>query len=182
MFAFPTGMEWLVLLQTSPPGTLIWGEVEQGDTDEEHFVFAVREDSWRIEALPKSGTGGILIDVRMGVMAVDTSEGQRVAYVPVLIKATDLYETNFNALHFDDHTMALLGKPYLILFVGDSGSIERTLWFPKNAQLEMIGKRAKALFDAEPWTDADFDEAKAIVMESYPLENLWEQLGQTRRG
>jgi hypothetical protein len=182
MLQLPTGMEWLVLLQSSPPGTLIWGEMVQDDTGEEHFVFALREDSWRIEALPESVTGGVLIDVRMGVMNVETSEGKKVAYVPVLMKATDLYETNFNVLHFDDRTMRLLAAPYLILFVGDSGSIERTLWFPKNAQLEMMCKRAKALFDAEPWTDADYDEAKAIVMESYPLENLWEQLGQTRRG
>jgi hypothetical protein len=45
----------------------------------------------------------------------------------------------------------------------------------------MIGKRAKALFDEDPWTDPDFDEAKAIVMDSYPLEDLWEALGQPRR-
>jgi hypothetical protein len=177
----PIGMEWLVLLRTAPPGTLIWGEAEQAETGEEYFVFALREDSWRIKQLPQTLTGGVLLDVRMGIMNVTTESGQKVAYVPVLMKAHDLYETNFNVLHFDDHTMSLLGQAYVILFVGDSGNVERSLWFPPSAQLEMIGKRAKALFDEDPWTDPDFDEAKAIVMDSYPLEDLWEALGQPRR-
>jgi hypothetical protein len=94
----------------------------------------------------------------------------------------DTYETNFNVLHFTDKTLELLGQPYLVLLVGDSGMVERGLWFPANPQLEMIGKRARELFEEDPWTDPDFDEAKAIVMESYPLTDLWEQLGETRRG
>jgi hypothetical protein len=179
----PAGMEWLALLRSAPPGALIWGEVVQAETGDEYFVFALREETPRIKRLPQSPTGGTLLDVRMGVMAVTTEGGQRVAYVPVLMKARgDTYETNFNVLHFTDKTLELLGQPYLVLLVGDSGMVERGLWFPANPQLEMIGKRARELFEEDPWTDPDFDEAKAIVMESYPLTDLWEQLGETRRG
>jgi hypothetical protein len=131
----PTGMEWLALLRTMPPGALIWGEGVHPESGDEYFIFALREESERIQRLPESMTGGVLLDVRMGIMNVETEGGQRVSYVPVLMKARDLYETNFNVLHFDDHTMSLLGQAYVILFVGDSGNVERSLWFPPSAQL-----------------------------------------------
>jgi hypothetical protein len=174
-------MEWLAWLRTMPPGALIWGEGVHPESGDEYFMFALREETPRIKQLPQTGTGGVLLDVRMGVMAVETSSGQRVAYVPVLMKGRDLYETNFNVLHFNEHSLELLGQPYVILIVGDSGNVERSLWFPANPQLQMIGTRAKEMFDEDPWTDNDFNEAKAIVEDTYPLDELWDQLGPTRR-
>ena len=177
----PTGMEWLAWLRTMPPGALIWGEGVHPESGEEYFMFALREESPRIKRWPQTRAGGVLLDARMGVMAIDTPSGQRVAYVPVLMKGRDLYETNFNVLHFDEHTLELLGKPYVLLMVGDSGNVERSLWFPANPQLQMIGTRAKEMYDEDPWTDDDFNQAKNIVEGNYTLEALWEQLGPKRR-
>lgn len=177
-FAYPESMSWLPFLTYSSPGTMLWATLKSSEDGGEAFYFMLREESQIIKAIPKLPSGGVPVEWRLGVISYAVSSGKRVPVIVVLVKtAGGISEVTINALHLDDETMALLDEPFMMLFVGDSGSVERTLIFPSSDVVKEVLKLGRTAYDRYPWTDPDFDEAKEMFEQSTDLGSLWTQMG-----
>jgi hypothetical protein len=182
-FALPAGMAWLEYMKTGAPGTMIWEVMRQADSGDRSIAFIVREESPIIEALPAGLGGGVILEWRIGLLPVSVSSGRRVGFVPVMLRTPGgIAETNFNVLHLEQEDRPLLDQPAILILVGDRGSAERSVLFPNLGQeaLAPSARGAIEIFEQEPWTDADYNEAKAIVERQLGLQELWAALGGRR--
>lgn len=178
-FVYPASMNWLPFMASSAPGTMIWLPLANAETKEKIFAFILREESAIIQSFPKLKTGGVPIEWRFGLMPIEVSSGARVPVVIVMVRGPGgVSEMTVNALHLDDETLKLVRKPRSFLFVGDSGGVERTLLFPASSEMTELFELARKIFDQAPWTDPDFDEAKARYEASTDLETLWMEMGK----
>lgn len=178
-FAYPASMSWLPFMASSAPGMMIWLPLMDAETKEKVFAFVVREESPIIQSLTRLKSGGIPIEFRFGLMPIDVSSGARVPMVVVMVKGPGgVSEMTVNALYLDDETLELIRKPRSLLFVGDSGSVERTLLFPASSEMTELFDLARKIYDEYPWTDPDFDEAKTRYEQSTDLEALWKAMGR----
>jgi hypothetical protein len=178
-FAYPESMSWIPFMAAAQPGMMIWLPLMDAKTKEKTFAFVLREETPLIQSLPKLKTGGIPLEWRFGLMPIDVSSGARVPMVIVMVRGPGgVSEMTVNALHLDDETISLTRKPRSLLFVGDSGSVERTLLFPASSEMTELFDLARQVYDEYPWTDPDFDEAKARYEASTDLESLWAEMGK----
>jgi hypothetical protein len=177
-FVYPDSMSWLPFMAASAPGTMIWLPLVNPKTKEKTFSFVMREESQIIQSLPKLKTGGVPLEWRFGLMPVDVSSGVSVPMVVVMVNGPGgVSEMTINAIYLDDETIELIRKPRLLLFVGDSGSVERTLLFLASSEMTELFELARRIYDDAPWTDPDFDEAKARYEQSTNLEAMWQAMG-----
>lgn len=182
-FAYPPGFEWLVVLAHSRPGALIWLPLREARTGELNFAFVLREESDIIENLPTTKTKGVILEWRFGVfkLPIPGDEDRSIAFVEVMIRTPGgIAEANVNVLHLDDEMIEILddGKPLLLAFVGDSGTVERQLLFPESEKLDRVVKKALEIFRQDPWTDPEYDRVKAMFEKKFPLERVWDMLGR----
>ena len=66
----------------------------------------------------------------------------------------------------------------MVLFVGDSGSVERQVMFPGNGPINALIEKSLEVFEADPWTDQDYNEIKKQFEEVYSIEETWKRLGR----
>jgi len=95
-----------------------------------------------------------------------------------LIPFDILAEYWFNYIHPDvkEAVSLLATQPYLYLPVYDVGPIPVRLFvFPNGMKFDIV-LMEKALKEAKPWTDPEFDAAKAAIQAKYTIEELWEAL------
>jgi len=182
-FAYPPGFEWLVVLASSQPGALIWLPMVDAKTREKQFAFALREESSVIENLPSTRTKGVILEWRFGVLGlpIPDDEDRTIAFVEVMIRTPGgISEANINVLHLHEDMIELLeaGKPLLLMFVGDSGRVERQLLFPESEQLYRVVKKALDAFEIDPWTDPEYNKVKARFEEKIPLDVIWTKMGK----
>jgi len=178
-FAYPDSMSWLPFMAASQPGTMIWLPLTNVETKEKVFAFVLREETQIIQSLQKLKTGGVPLEWRFGMMPITVSSGVTVPMVIVMVNGPGgVSEMTVNALHLDDETLELIRKPRSLLFVGDSGSVERTLLFPASSEMTELFELARQIYDKYPWTDPDFDEAKARYEASTDLASLWAEMGK----
>lgn len=178
-FSYPSGFEWLVVLANSPPGTMMWMPLVDAKTGEHHIGFALREESSIIETLPSVKAGTAIVQWRYGVMGLETPGGKTVAFLDVMVKTPGgVSETNINVLHLDETMIETIAaeKPIIMLFVGDSGSVERRMLFPNATPLRVCVAKALEIFEADPWTDKDYDAVKKHFEETSTLEEIWDLL------
>jgi len=70
----------------------------------------------------------------------------------------------------------LATQPYLYLLFHDVGPTPvRRFAFPNDMKFDIV-IMDKMLKEARPWTDAEFDEAKADIQATYSIEQLWERM------
>jgi len=178
-FAYPEGMAWLPYMAHSQPGTMIWQPMKNATTGDLAFTFVLREESHVIEALPQLPAGGVLLEWRMGLMAVDVSSGKKVAMIVIVLRTPGgLCEVTVNALHLDEAALVMLDDPIVLILVGDSGSVERSIMFPPSEELPGLLRLGRKIYEKHPWTDPDFDEAKRIFEQTTSLDQLWAQMGK----
>jgi hypothetical protein len=178
-FSYPSGFEWLVVLANSPPGTMMWVPLIDARTGEHHIGFALREESAIIEGLPSTKAGTAIIEWRLGVLGLETSKGKTVAFLDVMIQTPGgIFETNINVLHLDETMIDTITaeKPIIMLFVGDSGRVERQVMFPNAAPLREVVEKALKVFETDPWTDKDYDAVKKHFEQTSTLEEIWNLL------
>jgi hypothetical protein len=151
----------LEAIRIAPVGTLIWAPVINKVTHEDMFAFMFREESRHIQRIPRVGFNP-LIESRAGMVELDVGGGRKVYFITVMFGVGEnIYETNINVLHIDDHIAYLLKYPLLLLFYGDSLEAEARIQIGFHDNLEPIVVMARKLFKKQPWTDEEFDLAKA---------------------
>jgi len=84
----------------------------------------------------------------------------------------------FNYIHpnVKEAVSLLATQPHLYLFFHDVGPTPvRRFAFPNGMKFDIV-IMDKMLKEAKPWTDAEFDEAKAAIQATYGIEQLWERM------
>lgn len=148
-------------IKSAPVGTLIWAPVVNKDTHEDIFAFMFREESHHIQRIPRVGFNPF-IESRTGMVALEVGSGKNVYLVTVMFGiGSNIYEMYLNVLHIDDHIAYLLKYPLLLLFYGDSLQAEATIKIDFHDTLEPVVIMARKMFKKQPWTDEEFDLAKA---------------------
>jgi hypothetical protein len=170
-------MAWLTFMAESPVGSMIWLPLEDADSGDLHFAFVIREESDVIEKLSKWNKN-VILPWRFGVMGIEIPSGKLVAIIDAIVKTPGgIMESTINVLHFTDETVELLKEGFVVLFVGDSGSVERTLIFPRPKEFLSIVDKAMDIFNEDPWDDDDFNQAKAYLESTTSVEELWKRMG-----
>ena len=179
-FAYPAGFDWLVVLASSPPGSMLWVPLVDAKTGENHIGFALREESSIIKSLPSAKPGTAIVHWRFGVLEITSPNGQKVAFLDVLVKTPGgIFETNINVLHLDEVTIETIESesPIIMLLIGDSGRVERQMLFPNAKPLKRVVEVALDRFAKDPWTDKDYDAVKKHFEENSSVEEIWDRLG-----
>jgi len=84
----------------------------------------------------------------------------------------------FNYIHPEvkEAVSLLATQPYLYLAFHDVGPTPLRFYaFPNDLKFDIVIME-KMLKEAKPWTDPEFDEAKAAIQAKYTTEELWEAL------
>ncbi len=157
-----------LLLEHSPKGTagVARFEIDEGPV----AAIVVHEDLEHVLALPEEPT----VRTRMGVIDCDAA----VVLVMLALVEGKYYETWWNfyspgQLFFQD--MARQDR-FMLAFVVDDPEPSRVIWFPNNYK-SAFAETIEKMKSREPWTMAEFDEAKDALCRRFPsVQALWESL------
>jgi hypothetical protein len=172
-FTYPagSGFEWLTVLASSPPGTLLWLPLIDPVTSELHIGFALREESDIIENLPSTKAKTAIIEWRFGVLEMRAPSGKTVAFIEVIIRTPGgICEANINMLHLTSDMIESIEaeSPVVVMFVGDSGRVERQMLFANAEPLRQVVEVAQGVYDA---VKKHFEETSSV-------EEIWNRLGR----
>jgi len=141
---------------------------------ERRTVFLIRVPRWEAEGLPKK----VPTHWKAGIMTY-----KRVYVFLVMVNVIPLEligEYWFNYIHDSakEAISLLTTQPLLHLNFHDVGPTPvRSLAFTNNMKFDIIlMERMLKEAVARPWTDPEFNEAKAAIQVKYTVEELWEAL------
>jgi len=155
--------------------------MQEAETGKPVLAFVLREESEVIRGLPKSRHGTVYVEWRFGLFGLRTDRGRVVAYLAAMVKTPGgISETNINVLHLDEETISVIEAedPLVLIFIGDSRQVERQILVPVSKNFGPMIERALWIFQDDPWTDKDYDEAKAHFQETMTLEEAWRMAGR----
>jgi hypothetical protein len=175
----PQEIEWQLYMKHSPPGTIIWLPLSDPRDKTNHLGFIIRETSSNIKTLPEFPNGLIFFQWKAAAINVKISNNKKVIFVVIIMRIKmRLLETNINVLHVNNTILEALNNPIILQFMGDSGKVERSVLIPFRPELIEIVTLARDRFKKSPWTDEEYNQAKAKFEDKNSLLKLWSGLSQ----
>jgi len=169
-----TEYSWQALARL-PYGSAIWDLVIVNG--QEAVMFMAHEKESDAKALPSH----IGAHFRSGLLAYE-NVSPVVVLIDTPVLGGTLYEMWFNfygASQADvQHAFEVLGKqPVLFIALFDTGPEHVRVFTFVNTISHFFSGVVKVLRGVKPWTDSDFDRAKAEIQKE-PVNQLWQSLGK----